>query len=155
MESIEETKRMDEKNLCITLEAKGFLRETGKWAKFLSILGFIFLGFFVIISFFMGSLMSKANYGSPHAPEVPGWIYTVIYLVYAVIYAFPVYFLFQFSENVKKALEINDTTFLTKSLGYLKSHYKFIGILTIIFMVFFAFLLVILFFAGIFIALAS
>lgn len=155
MESFNEAKEMNENGLHITLEGKELLREAGKWAKFISIIGFIGIGLMVILSFFMGTIMSIANYAGGGGSPLPGWAFTIIYLALAVLYAFPVYYLYQFSNNVKKALEMDNTGFLTNSFNYLKSHYKFIGILTIILMAIYAFFLVILLFAGVFAALAS
>ena len=45
--------------LVLTEEAKGYLRESAKWAKFLAILGFIFIGLFAL-----GGLIIAANLGA-------------------------------------------------------------------------------------------
>jgi hypothetical protein len=43
-----------------------------------------------------------------------------------------VYYLNKFASNAKAAFNNNDSETLTASLGYLKSHYKFIGIMTLV-----------------------
>jgi hypothetical protein len=43
--------------LTITSAAKGFLKETAKWCKFLSILGFVGLGLLFLSSFFISSVL--------------------------------------------------------------------------------------------------
>lgn len=58
-----------------------------------------------------------------------------VYLAIAVIYFFPVYYLFQFSSKLKKAFTSNDNDLINSSFEYLKSHYKFIGILALVFTV--------------------
>jgi hypothetical protein len=53
----------------------------------------------------------------------------------AVVYRrslfFPVYYLNKFASNAKIACATNDSDKLTVSFQYLKSHYKFIGIIVI------------------------
>jgi|GEM_PF-5493623 len=46
-----------------------------------------------------------------------------------VLYIFPIYDLFLFSNNMKRELQINNADYLTIFFRLLKSHYKFIGIL--------------------------
>jgi len=57
---------------------------------------------------------------------------TVTYLVLALIYFFPVYYLLQFANKMKKALSTKNEETLTNAFEMLKSHYKFIGVFTII-----------------------
>jgi hypothetical protein len=99
------------------------LKETAKWAYFLSILGFIFIGFMILSSIFIGV---KSGLGSL------GIFMTVFYLVMVVIYIFPVYHLFKFSINMKVAINENNNQALTDGFEFLKSHYKFLGIFAIV-----------------------
>ena len=117
--------------LKITPSAKGFLKETASWCKFLSILGFISLGLLLLGSFFIGILYSSL----PQVAAFPynlGTLMTVFYVVIVIIYIFPIYYLYQFSAKVKKALLLKDDEVLTSAFKMLKSHYKFIGVFTII-----------------------
>jgi uncharacterized oligopeptide transporter (OPT) family protein len=117
--------------LKITPSAKGFLKETASWCKFLSILGFISLGLLLLGSFFIGVLYSSLPQVAA-APFNLGTIMTVFYVVVIIIYIFPIYYLYQFSAKVKKALLLKDDEVLTSAFKMLKSHYKFIGVFTII-----------------------
>jgi len=117
--------------LKITPSAKGFLKETASWCKFLSILGFISLGLLLLGSFFIGVLYSSLPQVAA-APFNLGTIMTVFYVVVIIIYIFPIYYLYQFSAKVKKALLLKDDKVLTSAFEMLKSHYKFIGVFTII-----------------------
>ena len=117
--------------LKITPSAKGFLKETASWCKFLSILGFISLGLLLLGSFFIGVLYSSLPQVAT-APFNLGTIMTVFYVVVIIIYIFPIYYLYQFSAKVKKALLLKDDEVLTSAFEMLKSHYKFIGVFTII-----------------------
>jgi hypothetical protein len=125
---------MEDQNLQLTPQSREFLREAAKWAQFLAILGFIGLGFLVIIALFAGSLMgtmASMGGGMPEA-AMGGTFITVLYLLMAVLYFFPIYYLFKFATRVKDALANNDDATLEDGLGYLKSHYKFMGILAIV-----------------------
>ncbi len=117
--------------ITLTSSAKNFLRETAKWAKFLSIAGFIALALML-----MGSFFIRAFYHTlPQADIIPfdlGIVVTLIYIVVALIYIFPVYYLYQFSAKMKEALISKDDAVLVTAFEMLKSHYKFIGVSTII-----------------------
>jgi hypothetical protein len=117
--------------LTLTSRAKGFLKETAKWCKFLSILGFIGLGLLFLSSFFISTI-----YGSmPQATSMPfnlGTAMTIFYILMIVIYIFPLYYLYQFSVKLKKAVTSKDDEVLANAFEMLKSHYKFVGVFTII-----------------------
>lgn len=130
---MEETSVFEKFELQLNNSAKDFLKETVKWAYFLGIMGFIGVGFLVLTAIFAGTIFSRMGamseigvYGSSF-----GTIMTSFYLFLAALYFFPVYYLFKFGSNGKIAFKDNDSEALTTSLGYLKSHYKFIGILVI------------------------
>jgi hypothetical protein len=114
----------------------GFLKETAKWANFLAIMGFIGIGLIVILAFFMGAVLSSL----PNANLLPitGPIMTVVYLLMAALYFFPVLYLYRFSDKMKAALARKEEDVLTDAFMNLKSHYKFIGIVTIVMLSFYA-----------------
>ncbi|MHC0442691.1 hypothetical protein [Flavobacterium sp. 3-210] len=131
---MEETSVFEKFELHLDQTAKDFLKETAKWAYFLSILGFIGVGFFVVIAIFAGAIfasMGNAMAGIGVFAGSFGAIMSFFYLLIAAVYFFPVYYLFRFASNAKRAFRENDSEALTSSFGYLKSHYKFIGILMI------------------------
>ena len=124
-------------NLIIDWRSKEFLKETAKWTKFLAILGFVGIGFMVLGSLVMlfapSSLMSNGDF--PFGGKI---FMMLLYLAFAVLYYFPISYLYQFSENTKKAIENNDNNAIRDAFEFLKSHYKFMGILTIILLAFYA-----------------
>ena len=131
---MEENSVFEKFELHLDQYAKDFLKETAKWAYFLSIVGFVGIAFLVIIALCVGFFFSTMGNLVPAMSAMGGsfgMVFTVIYLVIAVIYFFPVYYLFKFASNAKKAFRDNDSEALTSSLEYLKSHYKFFGILTL------------------------
>jgi hypothetical protein len=130
--------------LTLTSSAKRFLKETAKWSKFLSILGFVGIGLMLIFSIFTGTMIGiLQNTVSQPLPKGLAITSSITYLLIAIIYFFPMYYLFQFSNRMKKALLMkNDETF-EKAFEMLKSHYKYIGVLTIITMSLYLFFIVI------------
>lgn len=133
-----------ENEMPLTPSAKSLFSDISKWTKFLSIIGFIFIGLTAIMSIITAIMLSGASelveVNNHHYYFGPGrfsWWYVIICLVVLLIYFFPVYFLFKFSTGIKKAVDSNYTHTLYQSFDFLKKHYMFIGILTIIGLVFF------------------
>ena len=143
---MEETTIQENERLYLSQEAQGFLKETAKWAYFLSILGFVGIGFMVVLALFIGTIFSALNNMSgamnPMMGIGTGFI-SGLYLLIALIYFFPIYYLFQFSSKMKKAFKSNDNDLINSSFEYLKSHYKFVGIVALIFII--VYVLIILF----------
>ncbi|MCU4157027.1 hypothetical protein J1N10_13640 [Carboxylicivirga sp. A043] len=123
-----------EKQLTISESAAGYLLETSKWAKFLSIMGFIFIGFIVIMGLFAGSLMSIFSGG--HAmgafPAGIGFIFSGVYILLGLLYFFPTMYLFKFSQKTKVAVLTKNSDELSTALSNHKSFFKFWGIFTIV-----------------------
>ena len=111
-------------------------RETAKWAKFISIVGFIFCGLLVLGGIFAGTLFSNLStnpYGNTSMPaSAMGSMFTVIYIVCALVYFFPCLFLFKFASRMQVALRSSDQQTLVSSLGNLRAYFRFVGILLII-----------------------
>ncbi|MDG2433342.1 hypothetical protein [Flavobacterium sp.] len=135
---MEETTFQENEKMYLSQEAQGFLKETAKWAYFMSILGFIGIGFMIVLALFIGTIFSALGSMSRNVNSMgilETGLMSGIYLSIAVFYFFPVYYLYQFSSKMKKAFKSNDTALVNSSFEYLKSHYKFIGILTLVFVV--------------------
>jgi len=131
---MEETSEFEKFELQLNETAKDFLKETAKWANFLSILGFVGIGLMLVFAVFAGSIfsaMGSTMRGMGGMGGSFGVIMAFVYVFIAAIYFFPVYYLNKFAVNAKRAFRDNDSEALTNSFGYLKSHYKFIGILTV------------------------
>jgi len=115
-------------SLSITREMKENLLEMTKWSKFLAILGFVGLGMIVVSAIYglvIGS-MSRYSY-----LENAG-IAALIYIAIAVVYYFPVNFLYKASVGIKDGLILSNKIDLESGIDNLKSHYKYIGITAIV-----------------------
>jgi len=133
-------------------EAKHFLHTAGRWANFLGILGFIGTGFIVIIAFFIGTLFSYLNRLNPVASTLPSGIaglMTFFYLLIAVLYFFISYYLYQFGTSIKSGTLFNDSALAAKAFKNLKSHFKLIGITTIVVISIYILLLIVVLIVGI------
>jgi len=106
---------------------KGFLLETAKWAKFLSIIGFIGLGLMIVFAIVLMIFGAHLRIPLPQASAMG-----ITYLIMSVLYFFPVYYLSLFSSKIKKGITLNNEQELTLGFENLKSHYKFLGIMMII-----------------------
>ena len=130
----------------LTSGAKSYLLEIAKWSKFLSIIGFIVIGIMVLVGLFGGAMMgaAMAQSGSP----IGGGFFTIMYIGFAILYLMPVLYLFKFSTQAKTALMNNNDLGIESALENLKSHYKFIGIFTIVILSIYALVFLIALFAG-------
>lgn len=128
--------------LNVNSASKSFLKEIAKWGFFLSIIGFIGIAFMVVLALFSNAIFNAI----PQAKQMPvnlGMVMTIVYLVLAILYFFPVYYLMQFSNKMKKALATKNDETLAESFSVLKSHYKFMGVFTIITLSLYAMLIVV------------
>lgn len=113
---------------------KGYILEIAKWAKFLSIIGFVGIGLMVLAALAMmvaGATLSSFSSDYSRNPVGAGVI-GVIYIIMAVLYFFPVLYLFKSAVGLKNGIINNDEMTLTDGFQNLKSHYKFIGIMMIV-----------------------
>ncbi|WP_158727750.1 MULTISPECIES: hypothetical protein [unclassified Flavobacterium] len=132
---MEEQTTVENLDLQITTTAKDLLAETAKWAYYLSILGFIGVGFIVLIALIIGitfAVVGSTSGSMGFLESSMGLGVAFIYILIGVLYFFPIYYLNKFASNAKLAIKNNDTAALTLSFEYLKSHYKYIGIMTLV-----------------------
>jgi formate hydrogenlyase subunit 3/multisubunit Na+/H+ antiporter MnhD subunit len=126
MENFEDITKIE-----IDQEALNDLNTTRKWTMFLAILGFIGIGFMVIFGLFAGVFLSVFN--TDAAPlGFPEWLVFVVIMAFAVLYFFPVLFLFRFSKHTSNAVKTLDKQEFNKAVKNLRSYYVYIGILLII-----------------------
>ncbi len=118
--------------------AAAHLSDTAKWGKFLAIIGFIFCGLLVIGGIAFSVLVSSASgyYGNIFSRMGPA--IGVIYILIALVYFFPCLFLLRFSVKMKAALLTNDQETMNEAFSQHRRMYKFVGILTIIFLALYA-----------------
>ena len=137
-----------ESQLIINSDVKSYLLETAKWSKFLSIAGFVGMGILVLVGIFvmvgLSAFSSISNMGFPMGAL--GFIYIII----ALLYYFPLSYLYKFSVNLAKGLKSNEQQSVNYGFENLKSLFKFMGILTIVVLSIYALVLVVMIPIGIF-----
>jgi len=129
MEILDDNKLSNE--LQLNEQTKGFLLETAKWAKFLSVLGFIMIGLMVLGGLIMLIFATTSPLARFTGVAGPIGMF-VFWLLAALLYFFPVLFLYKAADGLKKGIETWNQQQLTSGFENLKSHYKFIGIVTIV-----------------------
>ncbi|MHA3789206.1 DUF5362 family protein [Flavobacterium hauense] len=129
---MENNSAFDSFEMQVSNSAQSFLKTAANWAMFLSVIGFICLGFGLLMSF---GIMAAGQ----ALDEIPGFMGVIsaislgiIMLAFTVLFFLPVLYLFKFSISTKKAIDQNSTEGITKAFSNLKSYFMWSGILTII-----------------------
>lgn len=118
------------------------LNTARKWAMFLAIIGFIFLGLILIMGLIAGTFLKTFNSGG-QGVGIPEASVFVIMLLLAIVYFFPIFFLFRFSKLTSLAIQTLDKLILHKAIKNLKYYFVYIGILIIVVLVIYFIVLVV------------
>ncbi len=119
--------------LIISKKSEEYLNETEQWTKFLSIVGFVFVGLIVIMALFASTIFSSVPFGPENKMGgVMGFLFSGIYLLMGALYFFPTWYLFKFSKSLKEAIRFKNNEELEVALSNHKSFYKFLGVFTVI-----------------------
>ena len=111
------------------------LQTSAKWSSFLAIIGFIGLGFMLLAALLVGSVFSAMPQEMGLEANPMGGVLKYLplfYILIAVIYFFPVYYLYKYASEMNKAINLRNSESVAEALSYLKSHHKFLGIMTIV-----------------------
>ncbi len=126
-------------DLQVDVEVQQHLAITAKWAKFLSIIGFIFSGLL-----FIAGLVTIANYKkydsndygySSRSEPTNQWISIISVLILAAIWFGTSFYTFRFATKMKAALQSSDQLTFNDSMSNLAKNYKLLGVVTIIYLV--------------------
>ncbi len=113
--------------------------ETSRWGNFLAVVGFVFVGLIAILAVSLGFILNNIAGEQPtDLPFEPTGLITVIYLLIALLYFFPCLYLYRFASKMKSSVISRDQNLLTEALANQKSLFKFMGVLTIIGLAFYA-----------------
>ena len=114
------------------------LKETAMWGRFLGILGFIYSGIISVLAVFSGfffeKLIPKTELNK--AALIGGVFIGVFYFFIAVVVFFMSMYLFKFGNKAQVALKNNDQESLVESLKNLRLYFRFIGVITLISLIF-------------------
>jgi hypothetical protein len=120
--------------LWITEDIRSYIYDAAKWTRFLSIVGFVLTAMFVMSAFSVGAMLSALSTTMPGNPmlKLGSGVWTVVYLLFALLQFYPSFLLYKFSSSATKAVLFADQPSLGEAIGKLKSFFKFWGILTIV-----------------------
>jgi hypothetical protein len=139
--------------MILTEEAQLFLYQSGKWARFLGIMGFIGSAFIAIVGIFFGTFMSLvANLKQQQVQYMPVGFSTVVAVFYILIGLLCFYVslkLYQFGSGINDGIEWRNTEQVTKALGKLKSFFKIKGIILVCILSLYVLIIIGAIFAGI------
>lgn len=133
-------------SLSIDPVSKMHLTEAAKWARFLAIVGFIFLVLMVASGVLMATTVSSLEDGylreyggmrNRQAGSIMGASMAIVYVILALIYFFPLLFTLRFANNMKAALAADNQERLNASFQNLKATLRYMGVITIIGLVIF------------------
>lgn len=127
-------------SLSIDPVTKANLSEAAKWARFLAIVGFVFLGIMMLGAIFFISTLGNMGmtedqtglFGAATASAA------FLYIIVAAVAFFPLLYTFRFASQMQDALNSNDQALLNASFHNLKVCYRFLGVVTIVWLVLFA-----------------
>lgn len=129
------------------------LTETASWARFLAIFGMIMCALIVVMGIVVATVIPSTvndynrEFGYNQSVDTTGLTVTMVvfYAIIAIVYFFPCLFTLRFANHMKRSLRAGDQASLTESFRNLKVAFRYLGILTIIFI---AFMLIGLLFGG-------
>ena len=119
-------------SLQVDYDAGNSLKETARWTKFISILGFICVALVLLALVFAGSIITSLYARLlPGVDAFAGILMFLIVLVVA-IFGFMVFLLYRFSTLVRKGIETHDQASFNRGLGALKLYFIFTGVFAIL-----------------------
>lgn len=127
-------------SLSIDPITKSHLNDTARWARFLAIAGMILLSLAVLFIILTVTVFPNSTYTSLTVNGVQEEqlaagtkIVMAICMIIAFLIAFfPMWYLLQFSSQMKKALYGNDQDALNYSFLNIKRYFRYVGIIMII-----------------------
>jgi len=138
--------------LFIDSTAQQHLKETAMWAKFLAVVGFIGSILVALVGIFAGTILGKFTKGLQQTNSsdsfLAGGFIAIIYIFIGAVLFIMCLFLYKFAAKMQLALKDNDQECLNLSFQHLKIHYRFPGVITIIYMALLLFTIIVVFIAA-------
>lgn len=121
----------DDQNI-LTDQAFRYLDSGARWARFLAIVGYVGIGLMVLAALF--AVVAGASYGrrGMYGSDVPVALMGFLYIIMAVLYFFPIHYLYNFATKAREAFVRRDAKTLEAAMRFMSLHYQFLGILMII-----------------------
>jgi len=130
-------------SLSIDPVTKSHLNDTAKWARFLAIAGIVLLSLALIftilsVTVFPNSTYSRLTVNGVEEERLTATMKIVLAICITIAFLiafFPMWYLLQFSNQMKKALYNNDQQALNFSFLNIKRYFRYVGIIMMIVLV--------------------
>lgn len=121
--------------LQVDYDSGNMFTEATKWAKFLAIIGFIFIGIFALTLALAGAAMVQGF--STYMPELAGFggLIIGIFILILLICTYLTILLFRFTALVKQGIETQNQVTFNSGLKNLKNYFLIYGVFTLILLV--------------------
>ena len=143
------TNRMEQDKALFSLSidplTKAHLNDTARWARFLSIAGMVMIGLGLLISiltltvwqdrFFRYTVNGQESQNLSAAMRMGYLFFMLVVLLVAFV---PLMYLLQFSNRLRVALSANDQDDLNLAFMNLKKYFRYLGIVLIVVLAFYA-----------------
>lgn len=137
MEEFEDQQSAEIK-LVVSEEMRSYIYDIARWAKFLSIVGFVVSALLILISLSIGALLaSNPAIAQQLGPLAAGGstVLTIIYLIMALLFLYPSLLMSKFAKKSKQGVLFGDQESLNNALFSLKSLFKYWGIVALVMIV--------------------
>lgn len=111
----------------ITSDMLREIRQTAPWMTFMSILGFVACGLMLLAGIALFFLSSKLSLPIPPSMGL-------VYIIMAVIIFFPYLYLYQTAESFRGFVQRGDVNAMETALMLQKKFWRYLGILTLVYM---------------------
>lgn len=125
MDALDQHIELDSDKLKINNSIRENLISAAKWARFLSVIGFVFTGFMGIASLVLLVTAMASGIGTL-------MLMAVVYIGLTAVMIFPALYLIRFAGSTEKGLNANKQGEFDYGIQNLKSLFKFTGIYTIV-----------------------
>jgi hypothetical protein len=153
---IDETKEpqipAEPQGLILLQDAQYALHQSGKWANFLAIMGFIGAGLLVLCGLFMGVVMSAVSTFAGPGGRFPagfGAFFSIFYIGFAVIAFIISRHLYRYAGNIKTGVEMQSADQVSAAFKNLHSFFKWKGIILIVILSLYVLMIIVMIVAGI------
>jgi hypothetical protein len=133
---------LENKSIEIGQESLNHLNTTRKWAMFLAIMGFIFLGIMLLAGVIAGVFLSAFK-DNMESSGFTGIIMGIFFVIMSAVYFFPLLYLFRFSKYTAAAVQTLNKEDLYKAFKNLKAYFVYIGVLIIVMLLMYVVLLIV------------
>ena len=116
--------------IMINEEVRNYLLETSKWGKFMAIVGYVGMGLLVLLAIVM--MVGISAVSALAGTGFPVGIIGFVYIALAVLYYFPVTYLYKFSVQMKQGITSGEELSVVSGFQNLKSLFKFMAIMLIV-----------------------